>query len=113
MTAHDPIARCASCDGYGWVADEADPFDDEPAAEPSATGPATSECRWCGGIGYVLQDARGVARRIPEADLPALAEALEVLELARLREIGYTGAAKDPRLQAIRLARGDSLTKPN
>ncbi len=108
MTDPASIARCAVCDGYGWIAQERDPFDDL-----FSEGEADSvECRWCGGIGYVTQDARGVARRIPAEDLPALADRLEALEVERLRAIGYSGAAKAPRQQAIRIARGDSIAQP-
>lgn len=83
------IVRCAACDGYGWL-------DDEDGASQG------SECRWCGGIGYVYRDERGVDRRIPESDYERHAAQLERLELERLREIGYTGAAKKPWEQAIR-----------
>lgn len=81
------IVRCAACDGYGWL-------DEDEEGE--------IECRWCGGIGYVYRDERGVDRRIPESDYEQQAERLEQLELERLREIGYTGAAKKPWEQEIR-----------
>jgi hypothetical protein len=84
------IVRCAACDGYGWI-------DDEDERE--------TECRWCGGIGYVYRDERGIDRRIPENEYEQHAEALERLELERLREIGYTGTAKKPWEQAIRQQR--------
>lgn len=87
----DLVTRCAACDGYGWIDDE---DEDEGGAEV--------ECRWCAGIGYVYRDERGVSRRIPEADYAALADTLEQLEIERMREIGYTGAAKKPWEQAIR-----------
>ncbi|MBE2272103.1 MAG: hypothetical protein IAE80_27965 [Anaerolinea sp.] len=84
----DTVVRCAACDGYGWIDDE------ETHAE--------IECKWCGGIGYVYRDERGVSRRIPESDYTALADTLERLEVERLREIGYTGAPKKPWEQEIR-----------
>jgi hypothetical protein len=108
MTDPGTITRCAVCDGYGWIAQEHDPFDDLFAQAEDAS----VECRWCGGIGYVTQDARGIARRIPEEDLPTLADRLEEMEAERLRAIGYTGTAKAPHQQAIRLARGDSIAQP-
>jgi hypothetical protein len=86
------IVRCAACDGYGWL-------DDEETGE--------GECRWCGGIGYVYRDERGVDRRIPEADYEQQAERLEAMELQRLREMGYSGTPKKPWEQAIR--RGTKL----
>jgi hypothetical protein len=85
------IARCPSCEGYGWVSD----FEE-----------GDQDCAWCAGIGYVYRDERGTDRPIPVSDLPGLVEQLEALELARLREIGYTGAAKKPWEQAIRQERG-------
>jgi hypothetical protein len=81
------IVRCASCDGYGWLNDDEE---------------GEIECQWCGGIGYVYRDERGIDRRIPPADYERQAETLERLELERLREIGYTGAAKKPWEQVIR-----------
>lgn len=81
------IVRCAACDGYGWLDDDED---------------GEGECRWCGGIGYVYRDERGVNRRIPESDYESRAAELERLEIERLREIGYTGEAKKPWEQAIR-----------
>lgn len=80
------IARCVSCDGYGWLDDEG----------------AAADCEWCGGIGYVYRDARGLDRRIPAADLERVAGQLEALEAERLRELGYSGAARKPWEQAIR-----------
>jgi hypothetical protein len=88
------IVRCESCDGYGWVSD---------------LDAGEGDCDWCKGIGYVYRDARGVDRAIPPADLPALAERLEALELERLREIGYSGQAKKPWEQAVRQGRGNLL----
>ncbi len=92
------IVRCAACDGYGWLDD-----DDE----------GEIECRWCGGIGYVYRDERGVDRRIPESDYERQAERLEQLELERLREIGYTGAAKKPWEQAIRGEKAARMKPPD
>ncbi|MBL8133602.1 MAG: hypothetical protein JNL42_17195 [Anaerolineae bacterium] len=99
-------ARCAACDGYGWVEQDADD------AMGVAEGDAGSECAWCGGIGYVLQDERGVSRRIPEDQLAAHSETLERLELERLRQIGYSGEARKPWQQQIRLERGDRIARP-
>lgn len=82
------IIRCVSCDGYAWVEDE-------------DTG-AVVDCDWCDGVGYVYRDAAGIDRRIPPADYGRVADTLEKLEIARLREIGYTGEAKKPWQQAIR-----------
>jgi hypothetical protein len=82
------IVRCISCDGYGWL-------DDEFTGE-------TVECDWCAGVGYVYQDAQGVDHRIPPTDYAIVAAQLEALEVARLREIGYTGDAKKPWEQAVR-----------
>ncbi|MGQ9910731.1 MAG: hypothetical protein ACUVS2_18045 [Candidatus Flexifilum sp.] len=90
------IVRCVACDGYGWI-------DDPDSPEP--------ECTWCGGIGYVYRDERGIDRRIPPADLAALSDTLERLETERLRELGYTGSARKPWEQAIRRARGDRLSE--
>lgn len=95
--------RCTACDGYGWVEEEADDFGGE------AEG---IECKWCGGIGYVYRDEKGVSRRIPPEDYATQAETLERLELERLREIGYTGQAKQPWQQQIRIERGDRIAKP-
>ncbi len=82
------IARCPSCDGYGWTKDE-------------ITG-ATGDCDWCGGAGYVYRDAKGVDRAIPEVDYPLVAAELERLEQERMREMGYSGGAKKPWEQSIR-----------
>lgn len=82
------IVRCVSCDGYGWS-------DDEFTGE-------TADCDWCGGTGYVYQDADGVDRKIPEADYGKVTDHLERLEEERLREMGYTGSAKHPGQQDIR-----------
>ncbi|HEX2906980.1 MAG TPA: hypothetical protein VHO69_08980 [Phototrophicaceae bacterium] len=80
------IVRCVSCDGYGWFEDEA----------------GAPDCNWCGGVGYIYRDENGVDRHIPASDYPVVAERLEQLEIERLREIGYTGAAKRPWEQAVR-----------
>ncbi len=80
------IVRCVSCNGYGWL-------------EENGT---VEECDWCGGIGYVYRDAQRVDHRIPDADDPMIAETLEGLEQQRMRELGYTGAAKHPDQQDIR-----------
>lgn len=89
---HNPsgerIARCPSCDGYGW-------FEDEMSFE-------AVDCDWCRGIGYVYRDARGVDRAIPEADYARVAARLEALEAERMREIGYSGIARHPDEQPIR-----------
>lgn len=90
------VVRCVACDGYGWIDDPDNP---------------ETECNWCGGIGYVYRDARGVDRRIPRSDLEALSETLERLETERLRELGYTGSAKKPWEQSIRRERGDRLSR--
>jgi hypothetical protein len=86
------IVRCVSCDGYGWLSEDGE-----------------AECDWCRGIGYVYRSVAGVDQPIPPTDLPALGEKLEALEVERLREIGYSGAAKKPWEQAIRQARGKLL----
>lgn len=83
------IVRCVSCDGYGWF-EEVD---------------GTVDCDWCGGVGYVYRDENSTDRRIPEADFAIVAEHLEQLEAARMREIGYSGTAKKPWEQAIRQQR--------
>ncbi|HLV34835.1 MAG TPA: hypothetical protein VKY59_06975 [Spirillospora sp.] len=80
------IVRCVSCDGYGWFEEDG----------------VTEDCDWCGGAGYVYRDARGVDHKIPEADYGKVADILEKLEAERLRELGYTGAAKKPWEQAAR-----------
>ncbi len=82
------IVRCASCDGFGWNEDE---FHGE-----------AEDCDWCAGVGYVYRDAAGRDFAIPKADFKAVADELESLELARLREMGYQGSAKKPWQQAIR-----------
>lgn len=82
------VARCASCDGFGWHEDE---FSGE-----------AEDCDWCAGVGYVYRDAGGRDTAIPKTDFSALAEELENLELERLREMGYEGAARKPWQQAIR-----------
>ncbi|MBK8027737.1 MAG: hypothetical protein IPK19_41740 [Chloroflexi bacterium] len=102
----EKIARCAVCDGYGWI--EADP---DAIGDPDDESDG-SECMWCGGIGYVFQNERGVSRRIPSDLLAIHSETLEQLELARLREIGYSGEAKKPWQQQIRIERGDRIARP-
>lgn len=82
------LVRCPSCDGYGWHEDD---FSGEVA-----------DCAWCGGVGYVYQQADGVQRRIPQADYAQVADELEALEKERMRELGYTGAAKPPWEQDVR-----------
>ena len=84
------IVRCVSCDGYGWFEE---------------LGGEVFDCDWCGGVGYVYRDKNDVDHKIPEADFPAVAERLEQLEAARMREMGYTGEAKKPWEQAIRQRR--------
>ncbi len=84
------IVRCPSCDGYGWVQDD---FADASSAE---------DCDWCKGVGYVYSDLRGVHRPIPREAWAAVAATLERLEIARLREMGYSGDAKKPWEQAVR-----------
>nr|PZN50058.1 MAG: hypothetical protein DIU68_18980 [Chloroflexota bacterium] len=86
------IVQCVSCDGYGWIDDEGKAVD----------------CDWCGGIGYVYRNERGLDRRIPTADLPYVSEELEALEAQRLRQLGYTGEARKPWEQAIRRQRSNS-----
>ena len=76
-------ARCPSCDGYGWFAAE-------------TAQDTTEDCGWCGGLGYVLRDERGVDRPIPPAEYGQLAETLERMDEQRLREMGYRGEAKAP-----------------
>jgi len=83
------IKRCESCEGYGW-------FEDEFTGE-------TVDCDWCGGAGYVYRDAAGVDHKIPTADYGKIADTLEKLEAERLHDMGYTGSAKHPRDQEIRL----------
>lgn len=75
------IVRCPSCDGYAWV---------------TADDGSAEDCDWCGGVGYVYREAGDLQRRIPPADYGRVADVLERLETERLREIGYTGAAKRP-----------------
>ncbi len=81
------IVRCVSCDGYGWVEDD---------------DGQTADCDWCGGVGYVYRDDDGVDHQIPESDYGKVADTLERLEHERMRDLGYTGAAKHPREQAVR-----------
>lgn len=75
------LVRCPSCDGYGWFAEE-------------STQDRAQDCSWCGGLGYVERDERGVDRPIPPNEYPKLAVALEQLDEERLRELGYSGVAK-------------------
>lgn len=86
------LVRCVACDGYGWVSDA---FDDE-------DGSGETECSWCKGVGYVYRDDQGVDHPVPPADYGRVAAELETLETARLRELGYTGAAKKPWEQEVR-----------
>ena len=89
MSASDKtIIRCASCDGFGW-------FEDDFSGE-------SEDCDWCAGAGYVYRDGDGRDRQIPPTDYVAVAEELELLELERLREMGYQGSARKPWQQAIR-----------
>ena len=88
MRPGSSIVRCASCDGFGWF-------------EEDFSG-ATEDCDWCGGVGYVYRDAAGGDRPIPKTDYATVADALERLELERLRALGYQGGAKKPWRQAIR-----------
>lgn len=89
------LGRCPSCDGYGWLED--------------ADG--TEECSWCAGAGYVYRDAQGIDRAIPASDYGAIAAQLEALEQERLRDLGYSGGAKKPWEQSIRLERNDGLAQ--
>lgn len=96
MTAFT-LARCPSCDGYGWLDDE-------------ETGDA-ADCAWCAGAGYVYRDARGADHMIPTSDYGQVAGQLEALEKERLREMGYSGGPKKPWEQAIRVERDDGLVQ--
>lgn len=89
MPEQQKIVECISCEGYGWLEEDGQ----------------TSDCSWCGGIGYVYRDAHGHDRRIPEADYSALAEQLEALEAERMQRMGYSGTARKPWEQAIRQQR--------
>ncbi len=82
------IARCASCEGYGWFEDGIDG--------------QVEDCDWCGGLGYVYRDASGGDSPIPAAELGKLSDELERLEAERMRELGYQGEARKPWRQAIR-----------
>ncbi len=82
------IIRCLSCDGFGWFEDD--------------FGGESEHCDWCAGVGYVYRDADGRDAQIPRADYATVADELERLELERLRELGYQGAARKPWQQAIR-----------
>ena len=82
------LSRCPSCDGIGW-------FEDELSGN-------VADCDWCGGVGYVYRDDKGVDVRIPEAEWGQLADQLETLERERMKEMGYTGNAKKPWEQDIR-----------
>ncbi|MBK8134990.1 MAG: hypothetical protein KA401_01165 [Anaerolineae bacterium] len=85
---NDPIVRCPSCDGYGWLTDE--------------FSGATGDCDWCAGTGYVYRNERGVDRPIPPEDYGPVSAILEGLEHDRLREMGYSGSAIHPDEQEIR-----------
>jgi hypothetical protein len=87
------LVRCPSCDGFGWL--------DEDEAE----------CGWCAGAGYVYRSAAGLDRPIPASDYGHVAARLEALEAERLRDLGYTGAAKKPWEQQIRVERDDGLAQ--
>ncbi len=87
------IKRCPSCNGYAWVEDD---------------DGAAVDCDWCAGVGYIYRDAQGIDVRIPEQDYGKVADVLEKLEIERMRDIGYTGEAKKPWQQAIRLQPPDS-----
>lgn len=84
------IKRCISCDGYGWQTDD-------------FTGEEET-CTWCRGIGYVYRDADGIDQPIPLCDQQSahISARLEALEIERLREMGYSGEAKQPWQQDIR-----------
>jgi hypothetical protein len=82
-----PIVRCPSCDGYGWLQDE--------------PGEPARDCDWCAGVGYVYRE-NGIDRVIPAADYVSVTDALEQLEMQRLREMGYSGQSKKPWEQTIR-----------
>lgn len=82
------IARCVSCDGYGW-------FEGASAGE-------SEDCDWCRGLGYVYRDAARGDSPIPKADFGKVAHELERLEAERLRELGYQGTARKPWQQKIR-----------
>ena len=84
------IVRCMSCDGFGWLEDD---FSGE-----------ALDCDWCGGVGYVYRDNAGVDAPIPKDDLhkAEVSQHLEALETERMREMGYSGAAKKPWQQDIR-----------
>ncbi len=82
------IVQCVSCEGYGWF-------------EDGFTGEA-EDCDWCEGVGYVYRGADGIDHKIPPADYGTVADQLENLETKRMREMGYTGAAKKPWQQDIR-----------
>ena len=87
-SADKRIVRCASCEGFGW-------FEDDFSGE-------AEDCDWCGGAGYVYRDDAGRDTPISKADYASVADELEQLELERLRELGYQGAARKPWQQAIR-----------
>ena len=87
MTHSRTIVRCESCDGFGW-------FDD-------GTNGQAEDCDWCAGAGYVYRQGRRDSV-IPRSDYAGLHDQLEVLELERLRELGYQGEAKKPWQQRVR-----------
>jgi hypothetical protein len=95
--APETLIRCPACDGYGWLDGDGD---EDPA-----------ECDWCAGSGYVWRSAQGADRAIAPAEYGQVAERLEALERERLREMGYSGDAKKPWEQAIRIERNDGLTQ--
>lgn len=90
---HDPIVRCPSCDGYGWLTDE-------------LTG-ETGDCDWCRGTGYIYRNAQGTDRPIPIEDYGLVSAVLEGLEHDRLRELGYSGSAVHPEEQRIRKSKNE------
>ncbi len=56
----------------------------------------SKDCDWCGGLGYVYRDGRGLERPIPPNEYDRLAHQLEALDEERLRELGYRGKAQAP-----------------
>lgn len=82
------IARCVSCDGFGWFEDEFSGQDEN--------------CDWCAGVGYVYRDDQERDKPIPKSDFDAVAAKLESLEVERLRQMGYRGTARKPWRQAVR-----------
>jgi hypothetical protein len=84
------IIRCPSCDGFAWVEDD--------------FSGASEDCDWCGAIGYLYHDDKGLDHKISRDDLKKteISTKLESLEKARLREMGFTGEAKTPWEQDVR-----------